>query len=357
MLEKGRGRGEQLVLPESYGDFLETLKVRIRTAQVRAALSVNREMILLYWQIGKDILERQQREGWGSKVIDRLALDLKQTFPEVKSFSARNLRSMRAFAHAYPDEEFVKQLVSQIPWGHTTRILQMVKEPERRAWYIQKTIQNGWSRNVLVHQIENDLYHRQGKAITNFYSTLDNPQSELANEILKDPYTFGFLNLEENILERDLENALMVHISRFLLELGIGFAFVGRQYHLEVGDQDFFIDLLFYHLKLRCYVIIDLKIGEFQPEFAGKMGFYVSVIDDLLRHKDDQPSIGIILCKSKNDTIARYSLQNQSKPIGVSTYQLNEKLPETLEDILPTIEQLEEELNTAYIEAKKAKNS
>lgn len=360
MTNKGRGRGKELVLPSDYGDFLETVKVRIRTAQVRAALAVNKEMILLYWQIGKDVLERQQREGWGSKVIDHLSLDLRQTFPEVKGFSARNLKYMRAFADAYPEEEFVQRLAAQIPWFHNCTILDKIKDAKERIWYIEKTIERGWIRNVLVHQIESDLYNRQGRAITNFSTTLDKPQAELAQQILKDPYTFDFLNLGEKILERDLENALLNHLLSFLVELGIGFSFVGKQYHLEVGGKDYYIDLLFYHLKLRCFVIIDLKISEFEPEFAGKMGFYVSAVDNILRHKDDQPSIGLILCKSKNDVIVKYSLTNQSKPISVSTYQLSQsgeqledEVPEAMEDILPTSEQLALEINAAYIEAKK----
>ena len=353
VLDKGRGRGKQVALPGNYGEFLESLKVRIRTAQVRAALSVNREMISLYWQIGKDILERQQREGWGGKVIDQLAKDLQKSFPGVKGFSRTNLHYMRVFAEAY-SEEFVQRCVGQIPWRHNIALLDKLKDSEQRAWYALKTIENGWTRNVLVHQIETDLYHRQGKAITNFQNVLDEPQSELAHQILKDPYNFNFFDLAQNALERDLENALLSHISKFLLELGVGFAFVGKQYHLEIGNQDFFIDLLFYHLKLRCFVIIDLKMGEFEPEFAGKMSFYVSAVDDLLRHEADQSSIGIVLCKSKNDVIVKYSLQNQSKPIGVSTYQLKDTLPEQLEDILPTVEQLEEELNTAYIEVERS---
>jgi predicted nuclease of restriction endonuclease-like (RecB) superfamily len=337
---------------DGYDDFLRELKERIRSAQVRAALSVNRELVLLYWQIGREIIIRQQQQGWGAKVIERLARDLKAAFPEMKGFSARNLKYMRAFAEAYPDEQIVQQLVALIPWGHNVRILDAVKDITAKLWYVQKTRENGWSRNILVHQIESGLYHRQGKATTNFENTLPKPQSELAQQLLKDPYNFDFLSLGKEALERDLEKSLIEHIRDFLLELGVGFAFVGSQYHLEVGNQDFYIDLLFYHLHLRCYVVIDLKIEDFQPEFSGKMSFYVSAVDDLLRHPDDQPTIGMILCKTKNQTIVEYALREMNKPIGVSTYQLRDALPEQLQGSLPTIEQLEAELEALSIEVE-----
>jgi len=331
-----------------YDDFLRDLKTRISNAQLLAVLAVNRELVLLYWQIGRDILNRQQQQGWGAKVINRLAADLHQAFPKMKGFSPRNLKYMRAFAKAYPDEQFVQQPVAQIPWGHNVRILDTVKDSVEREWYAQQTIEHGWSRNVLVHQIESKLYHRQGKAITNFDRTLPKLQSELAQQLLKDPYTFDFLDLGEDVLERELERALINHIRDFLIELGVGFAFVDNQYHLEVGGDDFYLDLLFYHLRLRCFVVIDLKIEEFKPEFSGKMNFYVEAVDNLLRHPDDQPSIGIILCKSKNKVIAEYSLRNINKPIGVSVYQLGDTLPEPLKGNLPTIEQLEAELETVF---------
>ncbi|ABA24106.1 Protein of unknown function DUF1016 [Trichormus variabilis ATCC 29413] len=336
-----------------YEDFLVDLKTRISNAQLRAVVAVNKELVLLYWQIGRDILHRQQQQGWGAKVIDRLASDLRKAFPDIKGFSSRNLKYMRAFAEAYNDEEFVQQAVAQIPWGHNVRLLDAVKDPAERLWYAQQTIQNGWSRNVLVHQIESKLYQRQGKATTNFNNTLPQPQSELAQQLLKDPYTFDFLNLGEDFLERDLERALIKHIRDFLLELGVGFAFVGSQYHLEVGGEDFYIDLLFYHLRLRCFVVIDLKIEDFKPEFSGKMNFYVSAVDDLLRHPNDQSTIGIILCRSKNKVIAEYSLRDMYKPIGVSTYQLKDNLPEFVQDNLPTIEQLESELETVVLKLEK----
>ncbi|MEH2170185.1 MAG: PDDEXK nuclease domain-containing protein [Nostoc sp.] len=329
-----------------YEDFLTELKTRISSAQLQAAVAVNKELLLLYWQIGRDILNRQQQQGWGAKVINRLAADLQKAFPEMKGFSLRNLKYMRAFAEAYPDEQLVQQAAALIPWFHNCVLLDKVKDSGEREWYIQQTIQHGWSRNILVHQIESKLYHRQGKATTNFKHTLPQPQSELAQQLLKDPYTFDFLNLGEDFLERDLERALINHIRDFLIELGVGFAFVGSQYHLEVGSEDFYIDLLFYHLRLRCYVVIDLKIEEFKPEYSGKMNFYVSAVDDLLKHPDDRPTIGMILCKSKNKVIAEYSLRDMHKPIGVSVYQLQDILPEALQGNLPTIEQLKAELET-----------
>lgn len=336
---------------EDYDQFLSDLKARIRAAQVRAALAVNRELILLYWQVGGDILVRQKQQGWGSKVIDRLAADLRRTFPDIKGFAARNLHYMRALAEAYPDEEVVQQLVAEIPWGHNVRILDMAKDPIERQWYIQQTIRQGWSRNVLIHQIESGLFHRQGKALNNFDRTLAAPQSELAQQLLKDPYHFDFLTLTDNAQERDIEKALLRSVSEFLLELGVGFALVGSQYHLEVGGEDFYIDLLFYHLTLRCYVVIDLKISKFEPEFAGKMNFYLAAIDDRLRHPDDRPSIGIILCKSKNQTIVEYALRDAKKPIGVSEYQLTRSLPQPLQGQLPSAEALKAEIDAVSIAA------
>ena len=262
-------------IPENYDDFLRDLKERIRSAQVRAALSVNRELVLLYWQLGQDILTRQRQQGWGAKVIDRLARDLQKEFPDMKGFSPRNLKYMRAFAEAYPNEPIVQEVLAQITWYHNIALIEKLKSPEERLWYAQKTVENGWSRNVLVHQIETGLHRRLGAALTNFDRTLPKPQSDLAQQLLKDPYNFEFLSLGEEVQERDLERALVNHIRDFLLELGVGFAFVGSQYHLEIEGDDYYIDLLFYHLRLRCYVVIDLKMKEFQPEYSGKMNFYI----------------------------------------------------------------------------------
>jgi len=317
---------------------------------VRAALSVNRELVLLYWQLGRDILTRQRQQGWGAKVVDRLASDLQKEFPDMKGFSPRNLKYMRAFAEAYPNEPIVQEVLAQITWYHNIALIEKLKSPEERLWYAQKTVEHGWSRNVLVHQIETGLHRRLGAALTNFDRTLPKPQSDLAQQLLKDPYNFEFLSLGEEVQERDLERALVKHIRDFLLELGVGFAFVGSQYHLEVEGDDFYIDLLFYHLRLRCYVVIDLKMKEFQPEYSGKMNFYISAVDDLLRHPDDQPTIGIILCRGKKKTIAEYALRDLNKPIGISTYKLKDSLPQTLQDNLPTLEQLEIELNTVASE-------
>jgi predicted nuclease of restriction endonuclease-like (RecB) superfamily len=336
-----------------YEDFLSDLKERIRTAQVRAALAVNREMVLLYWQIGCDILSRQQQQGWGAKVIDRLSKDLKTAFPEMKGFSRTNLLYMRAFAAAYPDEQIVQEVLGQITWYHNITLLDKVKLETERLWYAHATVQQGWSRNVLVHQIESDLYHRQGKATTNFDRTLPQPQSDLANQLLKDPYSFDFLCMSEGVKERNLERSLIEHIRKFLLELGIGFAFLGSQYPIEVSGKEYRLDLLFYHVKLHCYVVIELKAVEFEPEFSGKMNFYVAAVDSLLRSPQDEPTIGIILCKSKDKTVVEFALQGMQTPIGVSTYQL----PKHLQDSLPTIEQLEAELETVIDTASESSNS
>lgn len=331
-------------LPDGYDGFLAELKQRIRGARVRAALAVNRELVLLYWSIGRDILERQEQHGWGAKVVERLAKDLQRAFPEMKGLSARNLKYMRALAHAWPDEEIVQQAVAQIPWGHNVRLLDKVKSSEELLWYAQKAVEHGWSRNVLVMQIETGLYGRQGSAVTNFEQTLPAPQSDFARETLKDPYNFEFLTIADAAHERAIERGLVEHIRDFLLELGQGFSFVGSQVPIEVGGDEFYIDLLFYHLKLRCYVVLELKAGEFKPEYAGKLNFYLSAVDDLLRHRDDQPSIGMVLCRGKNRVVAEYSLRDMAKPLGVSEYELTESLPETLKGALPSVEELEAEL-------------
>ena len=336
---------EILSLTKEYGDFLQSLKTQIQQAQIKAALAVNRELILLYWHIGREILERQKAQGWGAKVIEQLSKDLRSEFPQMKSLSARNLKYMRALAENYSDEEFVQQLVAQIPWGHNVRILDKVKDAKQREFYIHKTIENGWSRDVLVLQIESKFYERQGKAATDFEMTLPTAQSDLATQLLKDPYNFDFLTLHDEAVERDLENALLQNLRKFLIELGVGFAFVGSQYHLEVGEQDFYIDLLFYHLKLRAFVVIDLKMRDFKPEDAGKMSFYLTATDKILKHETDSPTIGMILCKTKNKLVAEYALQNINSPIGVSEMQLAEVLPENLKGSLPTIAEIEKELN------------
>jgi predicted nuclease of restriction endonuclease-like (RecB) superfamily len=319
-----------------YPALLEDLKTRIRQAQVKAAVAVNRELVLLYWDIGRQILESQHREGWGAKVIDRLAADLRKAFPEITGFSRRNLHGMRSFAEEFPDLQFVQQAVAQIPWGHILQILQRLKDPASREFYIRHTTLHGWSRAVLVHQIESNLHQRQGKALNNFDRALPAPQSDLAREILKDPYIFNFLGPEA--AEREIEKGLVAQVRKFLLELGAGFALVGTQVHLEVDGQDFYLDLLFYHLHLRCFVVVDLKAGEFQPEHAGKMSFYLSVVDHHLRHPDDQTTVGLILCKTKSKLVAEYTLRGLQSPVGVATYQ---RMPEHLRGALPSPAQLE----------------
>lgn len=333
------------LLPPEYGPFLEELKERIRTAQLRAAVSVNRELVLLYWHIGQRILSAQAEEGWGTQVVQRLSTDLSTAFPDLKGFSPRNLKYMRTFAQAWPEEPIVQQLVAQIPWGHNLRILEAVGDPQIRRWYAEQTLKNGWSRNVLVLQIQSALHQRQGAATTNFAATLPSPQSDLAHQLLKDPYNFDFLMLTEPAEEREIEGALIEHIRKFLLELGVGFAFVGNQYRLDVAGEEFFLDLLFYHLKLRCYVVIELKTGAFKPEYAGKLNFYLAAVDDLLRHPDDAPSIGLLLCKQKNQVVVEYSLRNMTTPIGVSSYELTAALPAEIRTALPTIEELEQKLS------------
>jgi len=375
-------RQTEKMLPAGYADLLADLKQRIRTAQVKAALSANRELIRLYWDIGKSIVERQKAEGWGRSVVERLAADLQREFPGMGGFSAANIWRMRAFYLAWTDELEIPrkptgelkpqklartareskrailaqpvremdginlpQAAAEIPWGHNVIIIEKVKSPIQRLWYARQSLQHGWSRAVLVHQIESGLYGRQGKAVTNFDATLPPPQSDLAHQALKDPYVFDFLTIDADARERELHRALLDHIRDFLLELGAGFAFVGSQYHLEVGGEDYYIDLLFYHLRLRSYVAVELKTVKFQPEFAGKMNFYLSALDDLHRHPDDQPSIGIILCKTRERLTAEYALRDVRKPIGISRYQFTRILPKRLQSTLPTIEEIEEELS------------
>lgn len=344
------------LLPGDYDRFLQEVKERIRGAQIRAALAVNRELVMLYWQIGQEILMRQQQQGWGAKVISKLAKDLQTAFPEMKGFSRTNLLYMRAFAEAYPDEQFIQQSAGQIPWFHNCTLLDKVKDPEERRWYIQQIIQHGWSRSILTQRIESGLYHRQGVALTNFNQTLPQPQSDLAQQVLRDPYSFDFLSLGHEAQERDLENALIRHIREFLLELGVGFAFVGSQYPIQVGGREYRLDMLFYHFRLHCFVVIDLKTVEFEPEFSGKMNFYVSAVDDLLRSPVDNPTIGIVLCKTQDQTVVEYALRDVNKPIGISTYHLKHSLPEPLQGNLPTIEELETQLNILSVEVEEGRD-
>lgn len=332
---------------EDYQAWLSQLKSQIQNIQQRTVVAVNQELLKLYWQIGHEILQRQKNQGWGSKVIAQLSIDLAQAFPEMKGFSRTNLLSMRSFAQHWPDfvgDQIVQQAVGQIPWGHNLVLLSKLKDRQDRLSYAALIQQHGWSRNVLVHQIEGNLLDRQGKTITNFPNTLPQAQSELAQQTLKDPYIFDFLSIGVEAKERDIEQALTQHISQFLLELGDGFAFVNKQVHLEVGGQDFYIDLLFYHLKLRCYLVIELKTGDFNPSHVGQLSFYLSAVDEQLKTDLDGPTIGLLLCKSHNKIVAEYALRDNSKPIGVAEYQLAKALPPNLEDKLPSIERIEQEL-------------
>lgn len=334
----------ELLTPE-YRGLLESLKARIQAARLQAALAANREIIMLYWSIGRDILREQASRGWGAKVIDRLSQDLRREFPEIKGFSSRNLKYMRALAEAWRDEAIVQRTVAQLPWGHISRILDRVSSPEARQFYVEQALQQGWSRDVLVLHIDRGLHERQGKAVNNFARTLPPLGSELVVQTLKDPYVFDFLNLTENAHERDIEEAMVRHVRDTLVEMGKGFAFVGNQVRFQVGDEEFFIDLLFYHLQLHCYVVVELKGGAFRPEHAGQLNFYLSAVDDLIRDaKVDGPTLGLLLCRSKNRVMAEYALRDIHKPIGVAELELTRILPESLTSRLPTVETLEAEL-------------
>ncbi|MFN7963677.1 MAG: PDDEXK nuclease domain-containing protein [Thermoanaerobaculia bacterium] len=337
----------QASLPRDYAASLEAIQRRIREERLRVVLSANAALVLLYWDLGKMILGRQQSAGWGAKVIDRLAGDLRRAFPDMKGFSARNLKYMRAFAAAWPERDFVQQAAARIPWFHNCLLLDRVADRPGREWYIQAILDEGWSRNILALQIRAQAHVRQGRAVTNFVATLPPADSDLAVQAFKDPYLFDFLGTADLRREREIEQALVDHIQEFLLELGTGFAFVGRQVPLEVGDQDFALDLLFYHLKLRCYVVVELKAVPFDPAFVGQLNLYLSAVDDLLRHADDQPTLGLLLCREKNRVVVEYALRDLKKPIGVADWEttLVEKLPSALASSLPTVEEIEAELS------------
>lgn len=332
-----------LMNSNEYLATIEQVKQEIKAAQYKAAVHVNTELIMLYHSIGCVI---NAHKSWGNKFIENLAQDIKLEFPQTTGYSVRNLKYMAKFAATYPDSEFVQQVVAQIPWGHNVVLLDKVSDAGERNWYIEACRKNGWSRNVLVHQIESGLYQRQALAekISNFENRLPSPQSELAVQTMKDPYIFDFIPFKEDMMERDIERALVQDVAKLLLELGTGFAFLGNQYHLNVGGDDFYIDLLFYNLNLRCYVVIELKTGEFKPEYAGQLNFYLSAVDGILKKEADNPSIGLLLCKSKNDLVAEYSLKDMSKPIGVSEYKITSTLPEELEQQLPSVEDLQKRI-------------
>lgn len=327
-----------------YKNLLEDIKKRIHQAQSKALYAVSTEMILMYYDIGNIIIQRQKVEGWGKGIVSKIAVDLKNEFSEVKGFSDRNLGYMMQFAKEYANISILQQSVAKLPWGHNIALLQRVKEPQKRNWYANKVLENNWGRDTLVQMIKTNLWDRQGHSAHNFSVTMPLPQSELANETLKNPYIFDFLTLTETFTERELELEIIKHIEKFLLELGTGFAFVGRQYKLSVSDKDFYLDLLFYHLKLRCFVVIDLKKGDFKPEYAGKMNFYCSAVDDLIRYPSDNSTIGLILCQNNNKIFAEYALKDINKPIGISEYELTRILPQHIESSLPSIEEIEKEL-------------
>ena len=326
------------MIEKSYVTIVEDIKNQIRSAQHKAILNANKEMLILYWNIGKIINENST---WGSKFLNKLSTEISSEFPTAKGFSVRNLKNMTRFYREYPDIEIVQTLSAQITWSHNLEILR-VESKEQRLWYINKTIENGWSVNVLAHQIDTNLYSRQieQKKVSNFPINLPSPQSELALETMKDPYVFDFIELKEDAQEKDLEEALIKNITKVLLEFGKGFAYVGHQYHLEVAGEDYYIDLLFYNIKLKCYVVIELKVGEFKPEYAGKLSFYLTAIDEQVKEVNDNPTIGLLLCKNKNNVIAEYTLRDMNKPMGVSEYRIKDYLPENLQNELPSIEEL-----------------
>lgn len=362
-------------LPNGYVTWLTSLKNRVRSAQLQAAVRVNQELLSLYWDIGHTIDRQQKKAGWGARIIPQLAADLHSSFPRLQGFSERNLKRMIAFYREYPrlfaivpqaaaqlqslqkvsarttrspvvarDAAIVPQPAAQLPWFHHVILMEKVKDRASRVWYMQAAVTHGWSRSILTLQIKSRAHARAGRAVHNFHETLPSPQSHLAEQVLKDPYVFDFLALKEPYHERELEVALLDQVQKFLLELGQGFAFVGRQWHLEVGEDDFYLDLLFYHLRLRCFVVVDLKCGSFKAEYAGKMNFYCNVVDDRLRHADDKPTVGLILCQDKNRIVAEYALQGVRKAIGVSQYAMTRALPKEFRSTLPTIEQMEQGL-------------
>ena len=329
-------------IPVGYSELLESLKERIRSSQVRAALAVSRELVLLYWSIGKDILARQKREGWGTRVIERLGRDLQAEFPGVQGFSPRSLNYMKTFAEAWADETKVQQVAALLPWGHHMVLLDRIKDDALREWYLRAAVEYGWSRNVMVLQIKSDLHRREGKALPNFRRTLPAGDSDLAQQVLKDPYNFDFLTVMERSQEREIERGLLQHLRDLLLELGRGFSFIGSQVPLEVDGRTFYLDLLFYHVRLHRYFVFELKVGEFEPEHAGKLNFYLAAVNRTMRTSVEGPTIGVLLCESRSGPIVEFALENSVQPIGVATYTLTRELPASVRDELPTVEVLQD---------------
>jgi predicted nuclease of restriction endonuclease-like (RecB) superfamily len=346
--------GSKLSLHNSveYKTWFAQLKNKLRTAQLKAAVSVNSALMEFYWDLGSEIVEKQKKSSWGSGFLKRLSDDLMTEFPDIKGFSKRNLELIRQWYLFYHESDSIaKQAVSQlnqIPWGHNLTIVSKSKSLEEAFFYVENTRRHGWSRSVLTHQIENGLYEREGKALTNFNTTLPKPQSDLAQQIIKDPYNFDFLTLTKDYNERELEQNLIQHITKFLLELGAGFAYIGKQVSIQVGERDFFLDLLFYHTRLHCHIVIELKTVDFEPEHAGKLNFYIKAVDETLRKDGDNPTIGILLCKNKDRVVVEYALSDIHKPMGVSEYQLTQSLPENLKSSLPSIEEIEEKLSGEF---------
>jgi predicted nuclease of restriction endonuclease-like (RecB) superfamily len=332
-------------MPEGYVNFIDDLKTRIRQERLKTVLAANNALILMYWDIGSAILKKQKNDGWGAKIIDRMSHDLKEEFPNMKGFSPRNLKYMRKFAETWHEFEIVQRTVAQIPWRSNIALMDKIKDTAERLWYAQKTIEHGWSRDVLVFQIESQLHKRIGQTANNFDVALPPMDSDMTNQVFKDPYIFDFLGTADTRRESELEQKLIEHLEKFLLELGQGFAFVGRQMHLEFSDQDFYIDLLFYHLKLRCFVVVELKSGKFEPGYVSQLNMYMNIVDDLMRHPDDKKTIGLLLVKEKNHTLAKYALSGYTNPIGVAQWekQITESLPDELKPSLPTVEEIEKE--------------
>ncbi len=345
LLEK---KEDSLTLDQNYRDFLAAAKVRLKNAQLRAALASNSELIQYYWELGTDLIEKQKAFKWGENFLEQFSHDMRAANPGMQGLSVRNMYRMKKFAQLYPNPQILPQAVAKLPWGHISSLIHMVKDKVIRDWYAQQVIKNGWSRPIMEMQIETDLYERQGistNKTTNYHEHLPASQSDLARDILKDPYNFDFLTISDEAHERDIENALVTHVRDFLIELGQGFAFVGSQVPLSIDDQEFFIDLLFYHLHLRCFVVIELKANNFKPEHTGQLGFYLAAVDDLMKKEGDNPTIGILLCKSKSKIVAEYALRSMKAPIGISEYMLSKALPKELKSKLPSIKQIEAELN------------
>lgn len=337
-------------IDKEYVSWLADIKYRIRSTQIKASIIVNSELIKFYWELGKMIVEKQSQTAWGDKLIEQLSLDLKLEFPDMKGFSVTNLSYCKQFFRTYPilpqlGGQLPNNIIFNIPWGHIKLIIGKVKDLDIANFYFEQTLKNGWSRDTLAIQIKNNLHKRAGKSITNFSNTLPQPFSDLVQQTIKDPYVFDFMTMAQPYKEKDIENQLVRHITKFILELGKGFAFVGQQYHLEIAESDYYLDLLFYHIRLKCYVVIELKNTKFIPEYAGKLNFYLSAVDTLLKQDDDKPTIGILLCRDKNNIEAEFALRDINKPMGVSEFSLIEALPDDLRSSLPTVEEIENELN------------